>query len=313
MVFELLILGSTSAIPAHGRHLSAQVLNIHDKLYLIDCGEATQFRLQQCRISHHKIDHIFISHLHGDHILGLPGLINSMNLIGRTRKLDIFCPPGLDQIVDKVFEISHSFINFEIRYHYINSAGYCKIFENRSLEVFAFPLQHSIEAFGFRFNEKISERNIKPEAISRYGLSIDQIKAAKSGSDLELADGSFLRNQDITLPLRHKRSYAYCSDTRYFPGLANHVRGVDLLYHESTYLDDMKEKAGERFHSTAAQAAAIAAKANAGKLLLGHFSSRYTDLQPFITEASNYFHDVALAIDGSAFTVDITYEGDDTK
>ena len=310
MIFELLILGSTSAVPSHGRYLSSQLLNVHEKLYLIDCGEATQFRLQQLRVSHHKIDHIFISHLHGDHILGLPGLINSMNLIGRAKKLDIFCPSGLDQIIDKVFEISHSFINFEICYHYINTSNYTKIFKNNSIEVFAFPLHHSIDTFGFRFNERIDYHNINPEAITRYGLNIEQIKAARSGSDIELENGVLLSNSDIVLPQRKKRSYAYCSDTRYFPGLANHVRDVDLLYHESTYLDDMKDKASERFHSTSVQAASIAKKANAGKLLLGHFSSRYTDLNPFLFEAKQHFDNVELAIDGAIFSIDKNHEED---
>ena len=313
MVFELLILGSSSAVPAHGRHLSSQVLNVHERLYLIDCGEATQFRLQQCSVSHHKLDNIFISHLHGDHIFGLPGLINSMNLIGRRKKLNIYCPSGLDQIIDKFFEISHSHINFEIRYHYINTLKYNKIFESNTLEVHAFPLQHSIDAYGFRFTENIATRNIKPEVIEKYGLTIDQIKAVKSGADIELPDATVLLNKELVLPQRNKRSYAYCSDTRYFPELANHVRGVDLLYHESTYLDDMKVQAAERFHSTASQAAMIALKANAGKLLLGHFSSRYTDLEPFIAEAANFFPTVELAVDGASFSVDITYEGDGTK
>ncbi|MGE5356328.1 MAG: ribonuclease Z [Deltaproteobacteria bacterium] len=305
MIFELLILGSTSAVPTFERYLSCQILNVHDKLYMIDCGEGTQFRLQHFRISHHKIENIFISHLHGDHILGLPGLINSMNINARKKKLRLFCPVGLDKMLETIFEISGSKIGFEIEYCFIDFSAKKKIYEDSEVEIFSFPLDHRIGTAGFRFNEKGRLRNIDPSTIARYGLSYNQIRAAKYGNDIEFADGNVIRNKDITLPPKKLRSFAYCSDTKYNPGIISSIKNVDLLYHESTYLEHLSDKANERFHSTAMDAAKIAKKAGAGKLLLGHFSSRYSDLSQFVTEAKEYFDDVELGIEGKRFTVDL--------
>lgn len=308
MVFELLILGSTSAVPVHDRYLSCQILNVHDKLYMIDCGEGTQFRLQHFKISHFKIEYIFISHLHGDHILGLPGLINSMNINGRRKKLTIWSPVGLEEMIDKIFEVSGSHIDFEIVFHIVNTEKPEKIFDDNHVEIHSFPLDHRMPASGFKFIEKGRLRNIDSSMISQYNLSINQIKAAKFGNDIEFPDGTVIKNKDITLPPKKLRSYAYCSDTKYNDNIANYVRNVDLLYHESTYLDHLKDKAGERFHSTASDAALIAKKANAGKLLLGHFSSRYGDLSGFISEAKQHFENVELGLDGNKFSVNINHD-----
>jgi ribonuclease Z len=301
--FELQILGSSSAVPVKERALSAQVLNVHDKLYLIDCGEGTQFQLQKFRISHSKIDHIFISHLHGDHIYGLPGLLNTMNLNSRMKKLNIFSPVGLQDLIDKIFGISEARMNFEISYYEVNTNTAEKIFENSDVEVNSFPLDHRIPAVGYKFTEKGRLRNIDPEVISRYNLNYNQIMAAKYGNDIEFSDGTKIKNKELTLPPKKLRSFAYCSDTRYHPDLVNFVRYSDLIFHESTYLDDMKEKARERFHSTAFEAAMIASMANAGKLVLGHFSSRYINIAKFREEAQQYFSNVELAEDGKIFQI----------
>lgn len=303
MVFELLILGSTSAVPVHDRYLSCQILNVHDKFFMIDCGEGTQFRLQHFRISHHKIENVFISHLHGDHILGLPGLINSMNITGRKKKLTIWSPSGLEEMIGKIFEISGSYIGFEIIFNTIDTSKNEKLYEDNDVEVRAFPLSHRIPTAGFRISEKSKLRNVDPVVIKSNNLTFNQIRAAKYGNDVEFPDGSVIRNKEITLPPKKLRSYAYCSDTKYNIEIADYVKGVDLLYHESTYLDHLKDKAGERYHSTASDAAMIAKKANAGKLILGHFSSRYHDLSGFMTEARNHFEKVELGLDGSKFSV----------
>ncbi len=301
--FELQILGSSSAVPVKDRALSAQVLNVNDKLYLIDCGEGTQFQLQKFRISHSKIDYIFISHLHGDHIYGLPGLLNTMNLNSRTKKLNIFSPVGLQEMIDKIFEISQAVMNFEVNYYEVNTHNTELVFQNSDVEVSSFPLDHRIPAVAYKFIEKRKLRNIDPEVISRYNLNYNQIMAAKYGNDIEFQDGRIIKNKELTLPPKKLRSFAYCSDTRYNPDLVNYVRNSDLIFHESTYLDDMKDKARERFHSTASEAAMIAKLANAGKLILGHFSSRYFSVEKFREEAQQHFSNVELAEDGKIFQI----------
>jgi ribonuclease Z len=301
--FDLQILGSSSAVPIKEKALSAQILNANDKLYLIDCGEGTQFQLQKFRISHSKIDHIFISHLHGDHIYGLSGLLNTMNLNSRTKKLNIFSPVGLQEMIDKIFAISEAVMNFEINYYEVNTYAVEKIFENSDIEVISFPLDHRIPTVGYKFIEKGKLRNIDPDVISKYKLNYNQIRAAKYGNDIEFSDGTIIKNKELTLPPRKLRSYAYCSDTRYNPDLVNYVRNSDLIFHEATYLDDMKDKARERFHSTATEAAMIAKMANVGKLVLGHFSSRYYSIEKFRKEAQQYFCNVELAEDGKIFQI----------
>ena len=275
---------------------------------MIDCGEGTQFRLQHFKISHYKIEHIFISHLHGDHILGLPGLINSMNITGRKKKLSIYAPAGLEEMIDKIFEVSGSHLAFEVNFINLNLIKYEKILENNDVEIFSFPLDHRISTVGFKIIEKGKLRNIDPVMIKKFDLTINQIKAAKYGNDVEFPDGTTIKNKDITLPPKKLRSYAYCSDTRYNPDITNYIQNVDLLYHESTYLDHLKDKAGERYHSTAGDAAKIAKKANVSKLLLGHFSSRYGDLSLFVEEAKEHFENVELGLDGHKFSVILNQE-----
>jgi ribonuclease Z len=231
-----------------------------------------------------------------------------MNINGRKKKLHIWSPSGLEEMIDKIFDVSGSHIDFEIVFHIINTEKTEKIFDDSHVEIQSFPLDHRVPACGFKFTEKGRLRNIDSSMISTYNLNINQIKAAKFGYDIEFPDGTVIKNKDVTLPPKKLRSYAYCSDTKYNDSIANYVRNVDLLYHESTYLDHLKDKAGERFHSTASDAALIAKKANAGKLLLGHFSSRYGDLSGFISEAKQHFENVELGRDGYKFSVKLNHD-----
>lgn len=310
MNFEILILGSTSAIPSNGKYLTSQLVSVHDHLILIDCGEGTQFRLFANKISVHRIEQILISHLHGDHVFGLPGLINSMNLTCRTKPLTIFGPEGLKIFIDTFINLTGNSLSFNLEIHEINTDVYSKILENNSFEIFTFPLQHRIPTYGYKITEISRFKNVDPKKIQQFKLTINQIKGIKYGQDVKLDTGEIIPNDKLTLRSKRERSYAYCSDTLYDEGLINHIRGVDLLYHEATYLDSLQEKAHDRYHSTASEAAMIAKKSKVKKLLLGHFSSRYGDLQLFIEESKKIFNNVELAIEGSKFAIPNMVEDD---
>ena len=303
MTFELTILGCSSAMPVHGRFMSSQVLNVNEKLFLIDCAEGTQIRIGEYKISKNKIENILISHLHGDHIFGLPGLIGSMSMLGRRKPLNIYGPSGLELFLNTAFDISDSYIGFELNIHTIDTTKYAKIYENSDVEVYSFPLEHRIATVGYKFVEKLKQRNIKPEAIEKYGLNYMQIQSAKSGDDVMLDTGEIIENSDLTKPLDKKRSFAYCSDTKYSEKIISYIKGVDLLYHEATYMRHLKDKAKERYHSTTVDAATIAMKAGVGKLLIGHYSSRYKDLNMLLEEAKIVFYNTELALDGKRFSV----------
>jgi len=301
--FELTILGCSSAMPVHGRFMSSQILNVNEKLLLIDCGEGTQIRLSEYKISKNKIDTILISHLHGDHIFGLPGLIGSMNLVGRKKPLDIFGPLGLEFYLKTVFEISESYLGFEINFHTVNHNKYTKILEDKIMRIYSFPLEHRIPTVGYKIVEQDRLRNINPEMIERFGLNYQQIQAAKRGDDIELDNGDIIENHEITLEPKKSRSYAYCSDTKYSEKIVSYIKGVDLLYHEATYLKNLQSKAQERFHSTTYDAANIAKKAGVGKLIIGHYSSRYKDLDLLLSETREIFDNTELTMDGKKFSV----------
>ena len=300
---KLTILGSSSALPTSERYPSAHVLNVHEHLFLIDCGEGTQMQLRKCRIRFGKINNIFISHLHGDHVFGLYGLLSTFNLMGRTVPLSLFAPASY---MAKLSLHLHDFdinLNFQIDFHPLAGKEPVQIFENKHMTVTSFPLKHRIEAFGFLFREKPAERNIIRERIEELGISVAQIRAIKKGSDFVAADGRLIKNSDLTLDPEPPLSYAYCSDTAYFRGLAGVVRNVDLLYHEATFATNMKELARQTGHSTAADAAKTARAASAGTLIIGHFSARYRDIDPLVEEARTIFPSTIPALDG--FTYDI--------
>jgi ribonuclease Z len=301
--FIVTILGSNSATPAFNRNPTSQLLRIGQEQLLIDCGEGTQMRLLALKQRASRIRYIFISHLHGDHYLGLVGLLSSLHLNGREEDMHLFGPPGLDEILTTQFKYSNTYLCYRIHFHVVSTTPET-ILDAESFTVSTLPLSHRIHCMGFLFREKPGKRRINKDLLPPT-LSVHHLKRLKEGKDLFDPAGNLLyRNEDLTLPPRLPRSYAFCSDTRYEERLVDYVRGVSLLYHESTFLDDQRERAAETFHSTARQAATIARLAEVDKLVLGHYSSRYRDLVPFLTEAREVFPNAVLSIEGEDIEVE---------
>ncbi len=303
MSFSLKILGSSSAIPAYDRNHTAQILQVYNSTYLIDCGEGTQVQLRKYKVNFNKIGAVFISHLHGDHFFGLSPLISTMSLLGRDAPLKIYGPKGLAEIITIQLKYSESILSFHLEFVEINAENSPEvIFDENNLQVTTLPLEHRIACTGFLFKEKSKPRRINPDLVGNFSNS--QLKALKEGKDILANDGSIqYRNKEVTLESRKCRSYAFCSDTRYNEKLVPLLENIDLLYHESTFLEKHADRAALTFHSTAKQAASIAKQANVKKLLLGHFSTRYPKLEYFLEEASPTFPNLELAIEGSEFEV----------
>jgi ribonuclease Z len=301
--FDLLILGSSSAAPTTKRNPSAQLLNVAERFLLIDCGEATQIQLRKYKTKFQKIDHIFISHLHGDHFLGLPGFLASMHLLGRKQELNIYCPKELKGIIELLNSVSETRMNYEIKWHFNKNDGLNLLFEDEKVEVHSFPLKHRIFCTGFLVKEKPLLRKIDKDKLDKNKISTSEINNLRHGLDVVNDEGRKVKNKEVTIDPEPPRSYAYCSDTIYDEELVKYVKGVDLLYHESTFLNDKANRAAETFHSTAEQAARIAKAAKVKQLLLGHYSARYGDLEPFIEEASPFFKNVLLATEGKKFKI----------
>jgi ribonuclease Z len=298
LTFTLKILGSNSAAPAHTRNQTSQLLVINNYRFLIDCGEGTQMQLTKYNVKLGKIDHVFISHLHGDHFFGLMGLISTMHLFRRSKELHIYGPPDLAEIIIANLKYSKSYLNFKIVFHPLENDNPELIYENEILTVHTIPLSHGIRCNGFLFKEKQKPKKINKEKLPE-GFSLKNIARLKKGLDIEDETGNVIyKNEELTLPEKKSYSYAYCSDTIYDEDLIPLIRNVDLLYHESTFATDMEQRANETFHSTARQAAIIAAKANVSKLILGHYSVRYKDLQPLLDEAKAIFNETILAKEG---------------
>lgn len=302
--FELLILGSSSASPTAERNQSAQLLNIAERFFLIDCGEATQIQLRKFKAKFQRIDHIFISHLHGDHFFGLPGLLGSMHLLGRQQELTIYGPPALKEVLDLIHRISETKLNYEVKWHFTSDKAMDLLFEDDKVEVFSFPLKHRIYCTGFLFREKPYPRKIDKYLMEKHEVSTAHVHLLRAGKDVENEKGELVPNALVTLDPPKNRSYAYCSDTKYDESIVKYIQGVDLLYHESTFLDDKQERAAQTYHSTAKQAAGIARMAGVKKLLLGHYSARYGNLEQFREEASQIFDNCMLSVEGSTISVD---------
>ncbi len=302
--FELTILGCSSATPTSRRNPTAQLLNIAERFFLIDCGEATQIQLRKFKIKFQRINHIFISHLHGDHYLGLPGLLSSMHLLGRTNELHLYCPGELQEIIEVQFKHSQSYLNFRIIYHPHNYVNDDLIFEDERVEVRTVVLNHRIPCCGFVFTEKPLLANISKEIIERYNIPLEGILAIKKGEDFTSSSGEVIKNEKLITRKLSPRKYAYCSDTVYDERIIEYIKDADLLYHEATFLNEMGARAKETFHTTALQAAEIATKANARKLMIGHYSARYKDLQPLLEEAQSVFKNTVLAVEGESTIVD---------
>jgi ribonuclease Z len=301
--FELKILGSSSAIPAPGRFHTAQVLTVGSHLNLIDCGEGTQSQLMHYKIRHHRILNIFISHLHGDHFFGLFGLLSTMHLQTRTTPLNLFGPPGLAELLTLQFKVSNTHLTFPVTFHELDPTVHKKIFEDKTMTVHTLPMQHRIPCCGFLFREKPKPRHLIKEKLPSF-LTPPQLVRLKFGEDVKDENGEILvHNKDVTTDPKRSRAYAYCSDTKYKEDILPYVQGVDLLYHEATFLSDMQERAAYTHHSTARQAATLAAKAGVKRLLIGHFSARYKDLTPVLEEAKAVFENTMLAVEGKTVSI----------
>ncbi|MGM0666167.1 MAG: ribonuclease Z [Bacteroidota bacterium] len=298
MVFELTILGSSSALPTSQRYPSAHVLNVHERFFLIDCGEGTQMQLRKYRIKFGRIHHIFISHLHGDHVFGLYGLLSTMSLSGRESPLRLYAPVSFREILFTHLADFDIHLNFDIDFVGLQGKDPVKIFEDKKLSVLSLPLRHRVPAYGFLFREKARERNIIKEAIGKYNIPVSEIHKIKKGADFLCADGKVIPNREISTDPPKPRSFAYCSDTAWFRRLADFVRDVDLLYHEATFASENRELAAKTGHSTSEQAAMTARDAGVMKLVIGHFSARYRDTDLLLEEAKRTFPDTLAAEEG---------------
>lgn len=304
MSLSLKILGSNAAIAAHHRHQTSQLLTMMQVPFLIDCGEGTQLRLKKYKIKSQRIDHIFISHLHGDHYYGLMGLISSLHLYGRVKDLNIYAPPGLKEIIAIQLKYSQSVLNYKINYKEWTPGKSELLFENVNLTVHSFPLDHRIDCSGFVFREKPKKRRIKKGMLEK-NVSPLKIIALKDGKDVFDEQGNLLfENKKYTMEPAAQCSYAYCSDTRYNENILPYINEVDLLYHEATFMEDMKERAEATYHTTTKQAGEIAKKAGVKRLLIGHFSTRYQELEPMLEETQSVFKSSELALEGETFSVD---------
>ena len=300
---KLTILGSSSALPTSERFPSAHVLNAHERLFLIDCGEGTQMQLRKNKIRFGKINHVFISHLHGDHIFGIYGFLSTLSLMGRKTPLHLYDPESYNSILRSHLSDFDINLSFEIDFVPLTGKDPVMILNDKYITVTAFPLLHRIPSYGFLFMEKIKDRNIKKEAIHEFNIPVQRIPAIKKGEDYICPDGSIIRNGDLTLPPDKPLSYAYCSDTKYFSRLASFVKDVTMLYHEATFDKTKDELAALTFHSTTSDAAKTALKANAGTLIIGHFSSRYRKITPLVEEARELFPRTFPAIDGKNYEI----------
>lgn len=290
MSATLTILGYNSAIPTVKSSPTAQLLNMGERLFLIDCGEGTQVQLRKTKAKFSKINHIFISHLHGDHCFGLPGLISSFQLLGRETPLHIYGPKGIREFIETVLRITEAHKSFKILFHELYSSHSEVIMENKKIKISTIPLDHRIYCNGYLFCEKPGEYHLNMEEISKYPeIEICDYHNLKRGKDFTLKDGYVIKNSILTKAPKPPRSYAFCSDTRYKESIIPIIEKVHLLYHEATFLDDLKEMAQYTGHSTALEAAQIARKAQVGKLILGHFSNRYSDYSVFEEEARTVF------------------------
>jgi ribonuclease Z len=295
------ILGNNSALPMHDRHPTSQLVTNGEQLFLVDCGEGTQIQMNRFKIRRSRIHHIFISHLHGDHYFGLAGLLNSYSLTNRQDPLHLYAPEPLREILDLQFRAAAAHLSYPIHFHTLGDPEV--LVDDRKMVVESFPVNHRIPCWGFRFREKTKPRKIDPRLAYQAGIPPDHFSRLKEGEDYVAKDGRIIPNEAVTKPAPPAVSYAYCADTRYDEHILPFIQDADLLYHEATYLDDQREKATERFHSTASQAATMALKAGASRLLLGHFSSKYEVLDAFREEAEKIFPAVEVCKEGVTYLV----------
>lgn len=293
--FELHILGCGSALPTTRHFPTSQIVNLRDKLYMIDCGEGAQLQFRKSRLKFSRLNHIFISHLHGDHCFGLMGLISTLNLLGRTAELHIYSPKGLEELLAPMLAYFNHQMTYKILFHEFETKQPSLIYEDRSMTVTTIPLRHRIPCCGFVFAEKPRPNHILRDMIDFYQVPMYELNRIKNGADYVTPEGEVIPNARLTRPSEPPRRYAYCSDTIYLPSIIEQIKGVDLLFHEATFAEDAAPRAKETYHTTATQAAQIARDAEVKKLLIGHFSARYEDESVFLKEAQAVFPDVQLA------------------
>ncbi|MGH1337627.1 MAG: ribonuclease Z [Aureispira sp.] len=295
MGFNVTILGISAATPAYGRHLSAQVVEVEDEVLLIDCGEGTQFQLLRYKLRFQKINRIFISHLHGDHYFGLVGLLMTFGLNDRKEALHIYSPPGLEALLERQLEGG---VNYALHFHESDPNQSQVLYESKTLCVRSIPLVHRVPCHGFLVEEQLRSANMRKDKIKEYAIPYQVINAIKEGGDYQTPDGETIPHEELTTPPATPLRFAYCSDTRYQPNLKEYIEGVDLLYHEATFLQEALAKAEKTQHTTAQEAGQLAAATHVKKLVLGHFSARYLDLTPLLEEAQQFFEATELAEEG---------------
>lgn len=304
MRFALTILGSSSALPTSERFPTAQLLNVNERFFLIDCGEGTQMQLRKFKTRLGKINRIFISHVHGDHVFGLFGLLSTFQLLGRKVPLHIHAPGELKDLIEFYTLNFGAGMDYRIILYPLGFRRPMCIFKDKAVEVTSFPLKHRVPACGFIFRETPALLNLRKEAMDIYKFGIEDIGLIKQGKDITLQNGRIIPNKELTFPPWKQRSYAYCSDTGFDPSVADYFRGVDLLYHEATFSHEDEPLAMETMHSTSVHAAKTAALAQAGKLLIGHFSSRYKNINDLVDQARNIFPETYGVNDGDIFEVE---------
>jgi len=301
--FEVTILGNTSSIPVHGRNHTAQILRFGQHFLLLDCGEGMQIQARKFKRKTAGINHIFISHLHGDHYLGLVGLLSSFHLSKRTNSLTIYGPKGLDEIITTHFRWSETKLSYQIKFVQTDPSGMNLLLDEDLFQVYSFPLQHRIPTTGFLIREKYGLRSLIKEKIEKKELNLEGIKSLRAGIDYYSQEGEIFKVKEYTYPLPPLRSYAFCSDTKFDLGLKEYISKVDLLYHESTFEEQDQERAQVTYHSTAKQAGEVAKHCQVKKLLLGHFSSRYAKLDQLLVEAKSEFLASELSEEGQTYVI----------
>lgn len=300
-MLALTILGNNSAVPAFDRNPTAQVLQTPEESFLIDCGEGTQMQLSKYKIKRSKINHIFISHLHGDHYFGLIGLLTSMSLLNRTQDLHLHAPPELEQLITLQLNFASTHLSFKLHFHPLDNEGL--IVDENKITVKCFKVKHRIDCWGFLFREKKKPRKLDAERAKIYEIPASFYEHLQQGEDYVNKKGTIVPNEEVTIAAATGKSYAYCADTIFDESLADIVRDVDLLYHETTYLKDLHERAAARFHSTTVQAGTIAEKGGVKRLLIGHFSSKYEEIDEFLAETKVIFDNTELALQGACYII----------
>ncbi|MEN2413378.1 ribonuclease Z [Flavobacterium mesophilum] len=298
---KLTILGCYAATPRTITNPTAQVLEIKNRLFLIDCGEGTQVQLRKNKIKFSKINHIFISHLHGDHLYGLIGTISTFSLLGRTTDLHVYGPKGIKELILLQLKLTESWTTYNLFFHELESKESEVVFEDKKVIVKTIPLKHRVYTNGYLFQEKPDERKLNVEAVQKYDIHVAYYQKIKNGGDITLDNGTIVKNEKLTFDPAPPKSYAFCSDTVYHEAVIPIIENVDVLYHESTFLESEASLAQKTLHSTAKEAARIALRANVKQLVLGHYSTRYDGLERFKQEAEEIFPNVLLADDGVSF------------